>query len=56
MPVVGGTNEHGIDIFALQDFAEITGGENLIAPFFFGAYQPVIVQITDCRQFDAGYF
>ena len=53
VPVVGGADDHGVDVLARQHFAVIARGEEVIAPDFLGAGQAAVVDIGDGHQFYA---
>src|SRR3954447_1708754 len=55
VPMVGGTDDHGVDVFAGQDLAVVASGENIVAPEFFAARQAAVVAVRGGDQLDAGY-
>jgi len=56
VPVIGNADQHGVDIFAGQNFAVIAGGKNVIAPHLFGPHQSGVVQIGHGYDFGARHF
>ncbi len=54
VPVVGGGDEDGIDVFAREDFGVVAGGEEVGAPEFAGVGEAAVVAVGDGDELDAG--
>ena len=45
VPMVGGADDDGVDIFALQDLGVVAGGKEIVAPEFLAVLEPAVVTI-----------
>ena len=54
VPVIGGGDNDGVDIFARQHLPVIARGEELASPVLFGAREPAVVDIAHGHEFHAG--
>ena len=54
MPMVGGGDEDGIDVFARKDFAVVAGGKKIRTPQLFGVREAAVIAVCDGDQLDAG--
>ena len=53
VPVVGGADDHGVDVRAREHFAVVAAGEYLISPALFRARQPAFVDVRGGYDLDA---
>src|SRR5207302_2039653 len=56
VPVIGGANDDGVDVFADKNFVVVAGGEDVVAPELFAVSEAAVVAVGDGDQFDAGNF
>src|SRR5690606_25196497 len=54
MPVVNGSVDDHVDVTAVENFAVIAGGEQLITPELFGSFKSSCVQICRGDNFHPG--
>jgi hypothetical protein len=54
VPKVGGCDDNGVDIFALQDLGVIARGKNIVAPEFFAVLKPSVITIGHGDKLDPG--
>ncbi len=54
VPVVGRANDHGVDVFSLQNLGVIAGGKNIVTPEFLAVGEPAIVAIRNCNELHSG--
>src|SRR5271165_6738872 len=54
MPVIGGGDDDGIDVFASQDFTVVARGEEILAVDLLHVLQAAIVDVASGDQLDAG--
>ena len=45
VPMVGGSDDDGVNVFALQDLGVVTSGKNIVAPEFFAVLKPAVITI-----------
>ena len=54
VPVVGGADDDGVDIFAREDLVVVAGGEDVVAPDFLAVREAAVVAVGDGDELDAG--
>ncbi len=54
VPVVGGGDDDGVDVFAGEDLAVVAGGEDVVAPELLGVGEAAVVAVGDGDELDAG--
>ena len=51
MPVVGGGDDDGVNVFAGKNLAIVAGGKDIVAPELPGVGEPAVVAVGDSDQF-----
>ena len=54
VPMVGSSDDDGVDIFALQDLGVVAGGKNIVAPEFLAVLEPAVITIGHGNKLDPG--
>ena len=54
VPVVGGADDDGVDVFAGQDLVVVAGGEDVVAPELLAVREAAVVAVGHGDEFDAG--
>ena len=54
MPVVGGADDDGVDVFAGEDLVVVAGGEDVVAPELLAVREAAVVAVGHGDQLDAG--
>src|SRR6185437_13185831 len=53
VPVVGSSDDDGVNVGAREHFAVVAGGEEVAAPGFFSAGEAAFVNVADGDEFDS---